>query len=56
MLYYVLHTMARKGYTTIALPNNLIEQIEKATQNPQHGYTNRMELIKEAIREKLRQL
>jgi len=46
--------MARKGYTTIALPNILIDKIEEIVKNKKHGYISKPEFIKEAIREKIR--
>ena len=46
--------MARKGYTTIALPNILIDRIEETINNKKHGYISKPEFIKDAIREKLK--
>lgn len=46
--------MARKGYTTIALPNILMVQVEKIIENKKYGYISKPEFIKEAIREKIR--
>ena len=48
--------MPRKGYTTIALPNILIDQIEEIIKDKKHGYVSKPEFIKEAIREKMRSL
>jgi len=48
--------MPRKGYTTIALPNVLIDQVEIVIKNKKHCYISKPEFIKEAIREKLRSL
>lgn len=48
--------MPRKGYTTIALPNILIEQIEAVIDNKKYGYISKPEFIKEAIREKIQRL
>jgi metal-responsive CopG/Arc/MetJ family transcriptional regulator len=48
--------MARKGYTTIALPDELIAEIDAIVKNKKSGYTSRPELIKEAIREKIQQV
>jgi len=42
--------MPRKGYTTIALPNILIDQIEEVIKNQRHGYISKPEFVKEAIR------
>jgi len=46
--------MPIKGYTTIALPNILIEQIDEIIANKKYGYISKPEFIKEAIREKIR--
>ena len=48
--------MARKGYSTVALPNILMDKIEEIIKNKNHGYISKPEFIKEAIREKLRGL
>ena len=48
--------MPRKGYTTIALPNILVEQIEEIIRNKENGYISKPEFIKEAIREKIRNI
>ena len=42
--------MARKGYTTIALPNEMIKEIDEIVAQKKRGYTSRAELIKEAVR------
>ena len=46
--------MPRKGYTTIALPNVLIDQLDEIVANKKYGYVSKPEFIKEAIREKIR--
>ncbi len=46
--------MPAKGYTTIALPNILIDQVEEIVNDKKNGYVSRPEFIKEAIREKIR--
>lgn len=48
--------MARKGYTTIALPNLLVDQIEEIIKDKKHGFISKPEFIKEAIRDKIRNL
>ena len=48
--------MPRKGYTTIALPNILIDKVEEIIKNKNYGYISKPEFIKEAIREKIRSL
>ena len=42
--------MARKGYTTIALPDEMIKEIDEIIKQKKRGYTSRAELIKEAVR------
>ena len=46
--------MARKGYTTIALPNILLDKVEELVRDTRHGYVSKPEFIKEAIRDKIR--
>jgi len=48
--------LARKGYTTIALPNVLIDQIDDLIKNKKYGYISKPEFIKEAIREKMQRI
>lgn len=42
--------MARKGYTTIALPDEMVKEIDEVVKQKKRGYTSRAELIKEAVR------
>ncbi len=42
--------MARKGYTTIALPDELVDEIDEIIKSKKKGYTSRAELIKEGVR------
>ncbi|MDD5649535.1 MAG: ribbon-helix-helix domain-containing protein [Candidatus Nanoarchaeia archaeon] len=42
--------MARKGYTTIALPDELVSEIDEVIKIKKRGYTSRAELIKESVR------
>ena len=42
--------MARKGYTTIALPNELVSEIDEIVESKKRGYSSRAELIKESVR------
>lgn len=42
--------MARKGYTTIALPNEIVNEIDTAVKARKKGYASRAELIKEGVR------
>ena len=48
--------MPRKGYSTIALPYILLEQVEKIVEEKSNGYVSKPEFIKEAIREKIRSM
>lgn len=47
--------MARKGYSTIALPNELIDEVDNVIKNNKQGYKTRPELIKDAIRKLLKE-
>ena len=42
--------MPRKTYTTIALPDELIQEIDAIVKTKKYGYTSRPELVKEAVR------
>jgi len=42
--------MARKTYTTIALPDELMREIDLVVRSKKYGYKSRPELVKEAIR------
>ncbi len=42
--------MAAKTFTTIALPDELIKEIDQIVKLKKLGYRSRPELIKEAIR------
>jgi metal-responsive CopG/Arc/MetJ family transcriptional regulator len=42
--------MARKTYTTIALPDELMKEIDAAIRSKKLGYKSRPELVKEAVR------
>ena len=48
--------MARKGYTTIALPNELVEEIDAVIKSKLRGYISRGEFAKEALRSHLDKL
>lgn len=45
-----------KSFESISLPKDLVELVDKAIKETEVGYGSRAELIKEAVREKLRQL
>ncbi len=42
--------MARKGYTTIALPDELVTEIDEIIKLKKRGYVSRGELVKESVR------
>ena len=42
--------MGAKTFTTVALPDELIEEIDKIIKSKKFGYRARPELIKEGIR------
>ena len=48
--------MPSKGYVTIALPKIIVEQVEELIKDESHGYISKPEFIKEAIREKIRDI
>jgi len=48
--------MARKGYTTVALPDELVKEIDSIIKDKKRGYTSRGELVKEATRNLLDKL
>jgi metal-responsive CopG/Arc/MetJ family transcriptional regulator len=41
-------------YTTIKLPTDLLEKIEKLIQSKKYGFRTKPEFIKEAIRQELK--
>ena len=55
-LFEKVNPMARKGYTTVALPNVLLDQIEELVKDKRFGYISKPEFIKEACRKMLNQL
>lgn len=48
--------MARKGYTTVALPDTLMVEVDELLEKRVQGYTSRPELIKDAVREKIQKI
>ncbi len=46
--------MARKGYTTVALPDELVREMDDIIAKKKKGYTSRGELVKEAVRNLLK--
>ena len=61
-MYQVLITkkgvvdMARKSYTTVALPDELIEEVDDIIKQRKRGFTSRGEFTKEAVRKLLDEL
>lgn len=47
---------AKKRYTNIPLPDELAKQIENVINTSELGYKTKSEFVKEAVREKLREL
>ena len=43
-------------YTNIPMPNELVKQIDNEIKNGECGYKTKSEFVKEAVREKLREL
>jgi metal-responsive CopG/Arc/MetJ family transcriptional regulator len=48
--------MARKGYTTIAIPSELADEIDNLIKTKKRGYVSRGEFVKDAIRQLLDKL
>ena len=42
--------MARKGYTTVALPDELMDEIDDIVKEKKKGYVSRGEFVKGAVR------
>lgn len=45
-----------RRYTNVALPSDLIEQIDKVIKKKGLGYKSRGELVKEAVRNLLKEI
>ncbi len=45
-----------RKYTNVALPSDLIEQIDKVIEKKGMGYKSRAEFVKEAVRALLKEL
>lgn len=54
-MVYNLLTMVSK-YTNVALPEELIHEIDKVVKESGLGYTSRGEIVKEAVRRFLKDL
>ena len=48
--------MARKGYTTVAIPDELAKEVDKIIEKKVLGYRSRGEFVAEATRGKLVQI
>ena len=48
--------MAAKTFTTVAIPDELIKEVDEVVKPRSHGYRSRPEFIKEAIRKLLREI
>jgi metal-responsive CopG/Arc/MetJ family transcriptional regulator len=45
-----------KGWKTIALPEELVEKIDKIVTEEKHGYRSRNEFVTDAVRRRLEEL
>lgn len=48
--------MARKGWVTVAIPEELAKVIDEVVQNKVFGYKSRQEFVIDAVRRRLEQL
>ena len=48
--------MGAKTFTTIALPDELISEVDRIIKEKKYGYRSRPEFVKEAIRQFLLQI
>ncbi|GAG87046.1 unnamed protein product [marine sediment metagenome] len=48
--------MNRNGYTTIKIPNGMVENIDKIINDKKFGYKSRSEFVKEALRKHIKDL
>lgn len=48
--------MGAKTFTTIAIPDELIREVDDVVKGKKQGYRSRPEFIKEAIRKLLREI
>ncbi len=49
-LYVTYGFMTRSKYTNVALPEDLIEKLDRVIRKSKLGYTSRAEIVKEAVR------
>jgi len=45
-----------KGWKTIALPEELVDKVDKMVESKQHGYRSRNEFVTDAVRRRLEEL
>jgi len=48
--------MPRKGWKNIALPEEIVDMIDKAVKNSKYGFRSRTDLVLEAVKNKLKEL
>jgi len=48
--------MPRKGWKNIALPEEIVDMIDKAVKNSKYGFRSRTNLVLEAVKDKLKEL
>ena len=45
----------RKKYTNVAIPTDLVEQVDKVVKKSKLGYTSRAQFVIEAVRRKIKE-
>lgn len=48
--------MPRKGWKNVALPEEIVDMIDKAVKNSKYGFRSRADLVLEAVKNKLKEL
>jgi len=48
--------MALKGWTTIAIPDEIAERIDRVIEAQEHGFRSRADFITEAVKWRLKEL
>ena len=48
--------MPRKGWKSIALPEEIVALIDKTVENSKYGFRSRTDLVLEAVKDKLKEL
>ena len=49
-----MSVMSNDDYTTIKLPNEIVQRIKRIVDSNKYGFKSRSEFIKEAIRQELK--